>query len=71
VPPALQRGTTEIEIPIDQVRASEIVIVRPGEQIPVNGMHLISFRQIIWLRCGVLMAVPEVCPNIHSGKGHG
>jgi Cd2+/Zn2+-exporting ATPase/Cu+-exporting ATPase len=34
----LQRGGAEIEVPIDQVQAGEIVVIRPGEQIPVDGV---------------------------------
>ena len=33
----VDRDGAEVEIPIDQLRAGEIVIVRPGEQIPVDG----------------------------------
>jgi Cd2+/Zn2+-exporting ATPase/Cu+-exporting ATPase len=33
----VDRDGIEIETPIDQVRPGEIVIVRPGEQIPVDG----------------------------------
>jgi Cd2+/Zn2+-exporting ATPase/Cu+-exporting ATPase len=32
-----QRGDEEIEVPIDQVQPGDIVIVRPGENIPVDG----------------------------------
>jgi Cu+-exporting ATPase len=32
------RGTQEIDIPIAEVRSGEIVIVRPGEKIPVDGI---------------------------------
>jgi Cd2+/Zn2+-exporting ATPase/Cu+-exporting ATPase len=33
----VERGTEEVEIPIAQVQAGEVVIVRPGERIPVDG----------------------------------
>jgi Cd2+/Zn2+-exporting ATPase/Cu+-exporting ATPase len=33
----VQRGGAEIEIPVGQVAAGEVVIVRPGEEIPVDG----------------------------------
>ncbi|MBE2232791.1 MAG: copper-translocating P-type ATPase [Anaerolinea sp.] len=32
------RGEEEIELPIDQVQVNDIVIVRPGEKIPVDGI---------------------------------
>jgi Cu+-exporting ATPase len=32
------RGGEEIEIPIAEVRAGEIVVVRPGEKVPVDGV---------------------------------
>lgn len=34
------RGGTEIELPIEQVRVHDEVIVRPGEKIPVDGIVL-------------------------------
>jgi Cd2+/Zn2+-exporting ATPase/Cu+-exporting ATPase len=34
----LQRGGIEIEVPIDQVQVGETVVIRPGEQIPVDGV---------------------------------
>lgn len=33
----VERGNTEVEIPVKEVRVGEIVIVRPGEKIPVDG----------------------------------
>jgi Cu+-exporting ATPase len=33
----VERAGTEIELPVDQVRVGEIVLVRPGETIPVDG----------------------------------
>lgn len=33
----LERADTEQEVPIEEVRIGEIVIVRPGEKIPVDG----------------------------------
>jgi Cd2+/Zn2+-exporting ATPase/Cu+-exporting ATPase len=33
----LQRDGIEIEVPIDQVQVDDIVVIRPGEQIPVDG----------------------------------
>jgi Cu+-exporting ATPase len=32
------RGTQEVDIPITEVRSGEIIIVRPGEKIPVDGI---------------------------------
>jgi Cu+-exporting ATPase len=34
------RGGAEIDVPVEQVRAGETVIVRPGEKIPVDGVVL-------------------------------
>ena len=31
------RGDTDIDIPIDAVKAQDIVVVRPGERVPVDG----------------------------------
>jgi P-type Cu+ transporter len=33
----VERGGIEIEVPATQVRVDEIVVVRPGEKIPVDG----------------------------------
>ena len=33
----VDRGGAEVEIPVDQLRAGDTVIVRPGEQIPADG----------------------------------
>ncbi|WP_198288455.1 cation-translocating P-type ATPase [Chamaesiphon minutus] len=33
----VERGEQEVEVPIAQVAVGEIVVVRPGEQIPVDG----------------------------------
>ncbi|MFN4182511.1 MAG: heavy metal translocating P-type ATPase, partial [bacterium] len=33
----LERGDREIIVPVEEVRVGDIVIVRPGEQIPVDG----------------------------------
>ncbi len=32
------RGGAEVDIPIEQVKVSDVVIVRPGEKIPVDGV---------------------------------
>ncbi|MGH8904730.1 MAG: heavy metal translocating P-type ATPase, partial [Egibacteraceae bacterium] len=34
----VERDGTEVAVPIDQVHLGELVIVRPGEQIPVDGV---------------------------------
>jgi P-type Cu+ transporter len=34
----VERNGAEMEIPVEQVRVDDIVIVRPGERIPVDGM---------------------------------
>jgi len=33
----VQRGGVEIEMPVEQVRRGDIIIVKPGEKIPVDG----------------------------------
>jgi Cu+-exporting ATPase len=42
----LEREGTEVEVSIDQVQVGEIIIVRPGEQIPVDGF-VISGHAIV------------------------
>jgi Cu+-exporting ATPase len=32
------RGGQEIEIPVEEVEAGDLVVVRPGEKIPVDGV---------------------------------
>lgn len=39
----VKRGDTEVEIPIEEVKKGDIVIVKPGEKIPVEGV-IISGR---------------------------
>ena len=36
----LVRNGTEVEVPISQVRKGDVFVVRPGEQIPVDGIVL-------------------------------
>ncbi|MCU0493953.1 MAG: heavy metal translocating P-type ATPase [Chloroflexaceae bacterium] len=36
----LLRGGAEVDVPVEQVRVGEIVVVRPGERIPVDGVVL-------------------------------
>ena len=33
----VERGGTQSEIPVEQVQAGDIVVVRPGSSIPVDG----------------------------------
>ena len=33
----VSRGTEEIDVPIEEVRSSDTVVVRPGERVPVDG----------------------------------
>ncbi|MDR3534411.1 MAG: heavy metal translocating P-type ATPase [Rhodopila sp.] len=33
----LRRGDTEVELPLAQVKVGDVVIVRPGERVPVDG----------------------------------
>src|SRR6266511_1026432 len=37
-PTVSQNTYTEVDIPIDQVRKGDIVVVRPGEKVPVDGV---------------------------------
>ena len=32
------RGGVEVDVPVEQVRSAELVVVRPGERIPVDGV---------------------------------
>ena len=36
----IERGGAELDVPIEQVRVGDIVVVRPGEKIPVDGAVL-------------------------------
>jgi len=36
----VRRDGQEIEVPIEEVQANEVVIVKPGERIPVDGIIL-------------------------------
>jgi Cu+-exporting ATPase len=33
----LERGASDVDVPVDQVRRGDVVLVRPGERIPVDG----------------------------------
>ena len=43
------RNGKEIEIPIEDVRVGDIVVVKPGEKIPVDGMVVDGYSA--WVRC--------------------
>src|SRR5690606_2580538 len=34
----LLRGTEEVEVPVDELVVGDIVVVRPGERVPVDGV---------------------------------
>ncbi|MFU8849490.1 heavy metal translocating P-type ATPase [Micromonospora sp. SL1-18] len=36
----VERAGVEVDVPVEQVRVGEIVVVRPGEQVPVDGTVL-------------------------------
>jgi len=38
----VRRGDDEIEVPVEEVKMGEIVVVRPGEKVPVEGV--VHFR---------------------------
>ncbi|MBI5133098.1 MAG: heavy metal translocating P-type ATPase, partial [Thaumarchaeota archaeon] len=40
------RNSKEVDIPIDEVKANDVVIVRPGEKIPVDGMIISGYSAI-------------------------
>jgi len=42
----LSRGGADVDVPIDDVRTSDVVLVRPGERIPVDG-DIIAGRSAI------------------------
>ncbi|MBI5222002.1 MAG: heavy metal translocating P-type ATPase [Candidatus Magasanikbacteria bacterium] len=42
----VERGGQNIEIPIEEVRLGDIIIVRPGEKIPVDGEIVEGYSQI-------------------------
>jgi P-type Cu+ transporter len=33
----IRRGSGDVEVPLDEVRVGELVVVRPGERVPVDG----------------------------------
>ncbi len=40
------RGTKEVEVPIEQVQVNEILIVKPGQKIPVDGIVLTGYSAV-------------------------
>ena len=42
----VERDGAEIEIPIEQVRVGDVVSVRPGEKIPVDGVILAGYSSV-------------------------
>ncbi|TNJ67279.1 copper-translocating P-type ATPase [Paenibacillus hemerocallicola] len=36
----LQRGSEEVQVPLEQVKAGDTVLIRPGEKVPVDGRVL-------------------------------
>jgi Cu+-exporting ATPase len=42
----VRKGTTEVEIPVGQVKLKDLVVVRPGEKIPVDGVIVEGQSQV-------------------------
>lgn len=42
----VRRGDRDIDVPVDEVRCGDIVIVRPGERIPVDGVVLEGYSSV-------------------------
>ena len=42
----VKRGTTVVDVPIEQVKKGDIIIVKPGEKVPIDGV-LISWHSSI------------------------
>ncbi|NUQ38699.1 MAG: cadmium-translocating P-type ATPase [Caldilineales bacterium] len=38
----VRRGQTEVRVPVEMVRPGDIVVVRPGEQVPVDGVVVLG-----------------------------
>jgi len=43
---AVKRGTTEESIPIEQIQIGDVLVVRPGEKIPLDGKVLSGFSTV-------------------------
>ena len=42
----VQRGGVEVEIPVEQVRKGETIIVKPGEKLPVDGIITTGYSSL-------------------------
>ncbi|MBI1881190.1 MAG: copper-translocating P-type ATPase [Chloroflexi bacterium] len=42
----IEREGAELEVPVDQVRVGDVVIVRPGEKIPVDGLVIGGYSAV-------------------------
>ncbi len=40
------RGCEEVEVPVEEIRPGEVVVVRPGERIPVDGVVLEGYAVV-------------------------
>lgn len=40
------RGGTEVDIPVDQVEVGDLVVIRPGEKVPVDGVVMNGFSSV-------------------------
>ncbi len=40
------RGCEEVEVPVEEIRPGEVVVVRPGERIPVDGVVLEGYAAV-------------------------
>ncbi len=36
----IEKGNTEIDVPVEQVKEGDVIVIRPGETIPVDGMQI-------------------------------
>jgi Cu+-exporting ATPase len=56
----LERGGSDVDVPIEQVQSGDIVLVRPGERIPVDG-EIVSGASAVdeSMLTGEWMAVPK------------
>ena len=54
------RGGVEQDIPVEQVAVGDLVVVRPGERIPVDGV----------VREGSTSIMNRILPGKHAGGKH-